>query len=89
MTDGILIRRLTARALNGAEELPEMERAELYQAAGLALRPFDREAADIAFHTAMLLREAQRHQLEFRGLLAASTPKASDSGTNHKFGPAA
>jgi hypothetical protein len=64
-----LLHKLVDRALASAGELPISEQAELHQAAALALTGVDDPAADVAAHTAMLLRESERQQLIFRDLL--------------------
>ena len=63
------VKKLVARALDGAESLPASERIELHEGAALALSKLDKRAADVAAHTAHLLRESERHQLKFRELL--------------------
>ncbi len=64
-----LLRTLVERALRGADSLPLPDRADLHEAASIALRRIDPPAADVAFHTAGLLRQAENRQLEFAALL--------------------
>jgi hypothetical protein len=70
-----LIRKMVVRALNDADTLPTTERADLHQAAAAVLINIDKPAAELAAHTAMLLREADRHQLKFLELLGNGTLK--------------
>ncbi len=64
-----LLRTLVERALRGADLLPLPDRADLHEAAAIALRRIDPPAADLAFHAAGLLRQAENRQLEFAALL--------------------
>ena len=65
----LYIKRLVSRGLEGSEVLPAAERIELLDGAGLALSRIDKKASQTAHHTAFLLRECERHQLQFRELL--------------------
>jgi hypothetical protein len=65
----LLLRNLVERALRGCEQLPLAERADLHEAAAIAFRRIDPRAADLAFYTAGLLRQAENRQLEFAALL--------------------
>ena len=64
-----LLRTLVERALRGSDSLPLPDRADLHEAAAIALRRIDPPAADLAFHTAGLFRQAENRQLEFAALL--------------------
>jgi hypothetical protein len=64
-----LLHNLVARAFRGAELLPLPDRADLHEAASIALRRTDPPAADVAFEAAGLLRQAENRQLEFAALL--------------------
>ena len=64
-----LMRSFVERAMRGMDSLTMAERADLHEAAALALRAVDRRAADVAQHTAGLLRQTEHQQLEFAALL--------------------
>jgi hypothetical protein len=64
-----LLRTLVERALRGCELLPLADRADLHEAAALALRRADPAASDLALHAAGLFRQAENRQLEFAALL--------------------
>jgi hypothetical protein len=64
-----LLHVLVERAFRGADLLPLPDRADLHEAAAIALRRSDPPAAEVALHTAGLLRQAQNSQLEFAALL--------------------
>lgn len=68
-TRALYIKRLVARSLDGADKLSFAQQVELYEGAGLILHRIDRQMSKTAFHTAALLREADRHQLDFLKLL--------------------
>jgi hypothetical protein len=67
-----LLHTLVERALRGAELLPLPDRADLHEAASIALRRTDPPAAEVAFLAAGLLRQAENRQLEFAALLRAA-----------------
>ena len=66
---GRLLHKLVDRAMRGAETLPASDLADLNEAAALALTRHDPRRADMARHTAGLLRQALTRQLEFTALL--------------------
>ncbi len=67
--ENLLLRTLVERALRGADLLPLPDRADLHEAAAIALGSIDPPAADVALYVAGLLRQAENLQLEFAALL--------------------
>lgn len=60
---------LLNRALVGVEGLPPEAQADMYEAAAHILTECDAQASDVALHTAVLIREAQTHQMQFGELI--------------------
>lgn len=69
MSSLAMIRQFVERALNGIEKEPIAAQIDIHQAAADLILPYDKDASDVAAHTAGLLREAERNQLKFRDLL--------------------